>query len=130
GTRRAGWLLEMLGTLASTDLIFWDPDNGIEVPSRPFGSRNSSKYVYWAELETAWLAGHSLLVFQHFARRNRQDHARELRQELHSRCPDAAVFTLDSPNVLYLAALQPSHSPFVKPALSKVEWDRHPILRV
>jgi hypothetical protein len=48
------------------DLVFFDPDNGIEVKSKPVGTRDSSKYLYWAEIERFWQAGHSLLIYQHF----------------------------------------------------------------
>jgi hypothetical protein len=64
------------------DLIFFDPDNGIEVESKPYGGKDSSKYLYWHEIEDFWSAGHSLLVYQHFPRVERasfiEDKARQL----------------------------------------------------
>ncbi len=64
------------------DLAFFDPDNGIEVESKPYGRRDSSKYLYWHEIERFWNAGHSLLIYQHFPRVERasfiEGRAREL----------------------------------------------------
>jgi hypothetical protein len=50
------------------DLVFFDPDNGIEVKSKRCGRRDSSKYLCWDEIERFWKAGHSLLIYQHFPR--------------------------------------------------------------
>jgi hypothetical protein len=60
-------------TLAQTcDLSFFDPDNGLEIKSRPIGRRNSCKYLFWRELQQAWAEGQSLLLYQHFPRVERQ----------------------------------------------------------
>ena len=32
-------------------LVFFDPDNGIEINSVKYGKRHSSKYIYWTEIE-------------------------------------------------------------------------------
>lgn len=34
--------------LADCDLVFFDPDNGIEVPTTAIGARGACKYVYCA----------------------------------------------------------------------------------
>ncbi len=49
-SRRERWLARALGRLKGVDLLFFDPDNGIEVQSNPKGSRNSNKYLYWDEI--------------------------------------------------------------------------------
>lgn len=65
------WFKRASTALAEGDLIFFDPDNGIEVGSVAKGRRNSSKYVYRDELAAAYRTGHSLLVYQHFQRKER-----------------------------------------------------------
>jgi hypothetical protein len=64
------------------DLIFFDPDNGIEVKSKPYGGKDSSKYLYWREIQDSWNGGRSLLIYQHFPRVERasfiEDKARQL----------------------------------------------------
>lgn len=59
-------------------LVFLDPDNGIEVKSIPFGRKNSSKYLYWTEIEEYYSAGHSLLVYQHLPPKPREQFIRNL----------------------------------------------------
>lgn len=77
-------------------LLFFDPDNGLEVRSVQKGKRNSSKYLYWDELATAYSLGHSLVVYQHFPRRARAAFVRDLssRASSETQCPDVhAVVT-------------------------------------
>ena len=58
-----------LTQLADCDLIFFDPDNGLEIPSMPKGRQGSYRYLYGDEIRKAYDRGHSLLIYQHFARR-------------------------------------------------------------
>ena len=64
---RDGWRKNLLDAATGVDLVFLDPDNGIEVPSKPIGRKGSSKYVAWLETEALWQAGCSLLIYQHIA---------------------------------------------------------------
>src|SRR5690242_2319770 len=68
--RREKWLPKALTKFRNVDLLFFDPDNGIEVQSKPKGSRGSNKYLYWNEIQEAWGDKKSLLIFQHFPRSN------------------------------------------------------------
>jgi len=51
---RATYFSEMRVTLLECELIFFDPDNGIEISSIAKGRRNSSKYIYWDEIIDAY----------------------------------------------------------------------------
>ena len=51
-----------------TGLTFFDPDTGIEP-----ASTKGPKYVHWHELDRAFRQGHSLLIYQHFARGGKHD---------------------------------------------------------
>lgn len=53
--------------VVNTDLVFFDPDNGMET-SLPKGRKNSNKFVYMDELAAFYETGKSLLVYQHFPR--------------------------------------------------------------
>ena len=55
------------------DLLFFDPDNGIEVGSKSYGKKGSNKYIYWKELKQFNKSGYSLLIYQHFPRESRKD---------------------------------------------------------
>jgi len=79
---RAAYHARALDTARGCDLVFFDPDNGIEVGTKPIGRKDSSKYLYWHEIDDFWKAGHSLLIYQHFPRLPRdafiEGRAREL----------------------------------------------------
>jgi hypothetical protein len=65
---RAAYHRTAMDSARGCDLVFFDPDNGIEVKSKPYGRKGSSKYLYWRETEDFWEAGLSLLIYQHFPR--------------------------------------------------------------
>jgi hypothetical protein len=46
-------------------IIFFDPDNGIEIKSCPKGTKNSNKFLYWDEILDFWYEGSDILVFQY-----------------------------------------------------------------
>jgi HD domain len=89
-------------------VTFFDPDNGFEVPSKPRGLRDSSKYVYWDEVEETFRLGHSVIVFQHFAREKRSEHLKRLLDQLRETTGSDA-FALRSAHVAFLCAPQIMH---------------------
>jgi len=118
--RRGEYLAEMRDAFANAELIFFDPDNGLEVKSRPFGSGGSSKYLYWREASEAFQRGHSLLIYQHFPRQKRSAFlsriGHEISEKVHSRDVCAAVTS----NVGFFLALQPVHAERGRQALASV----------
>ena len=70
-SRRTAYLHKFLDFAHDADILFFDPDNGMEVKSIPAGRRNSSKYLYFSEVQKAYSAGHSLLIYQHLPPRPR-----------------------------------------------------------
>lgn len=103
------WFRQASAALAETDLIFFDPDNGIEVGSVAKGRRNSSKYVYRDELAAAYRAGHSLLVYQHFQRKERESFIRDVADDLRRIAADAEVWAIRTSHVVFMLAIQPPH---------------------
>jgi hypothetical protein len=87
--------------LGSDDLIFFDPDNGLEVPRRPRGRRHSSKYLYWDELARALDGGCSICVYQHFPRKPRAPFVAALLDRLGDLAPGNRAFAVLSPWVAY-----------------------------
>jgi hypothetical protein len=94
------------------DLIFFDPDNGIEVKSKPYGRKHSSKYLYWHEIEDSFSAGHSLLIYQHFPREKRDPYIKSKARELAEKTGAREVFSFRTPRVLFLLAAQNEHLRF------------------
>jgi hypothetical protein len=88
------------------DLIFFDPDNGLEVRSRPLGRKGSSRYLYWAELERAFSGGYSVLVYQHFRREKREAFIERMAHEMRRRTGAARVYSFRTARVVFF--LMPS----------------------
>jgi len=129
--RRSAWFESALGALSSSDLLFFDPDNGLEVRSKPLGDRNSTKYLYWGEVRLAWERGASLLIYQHFAHQKRQAFINRLKGQLEREAAGAVVTPLKGANVLFLLACQPRHEAMAKVALELVRsrWQERPDVR-
>jgi hypothetical protein len=106
---REVWLSKALAKLARADLLFFDPDNGIEIQSKPSGRTGSCKYLYWDEIELAWVRRASLIVFQHFPRQNREQYVSRLASQLARHVPGGDVVPLITSNVVYFLACQPRH---------------------
>lgn len=64
------------------DLIFFDPDNGLEVKSKRKGRKNSCKYLYREEVKEAFEKGHSLLIYQHFPHVQRDMYLRDRKTQI------------------------------------------------
>lgn len=89
------------------DLVFFDPDNGMEVQSKPIGRRNSNKYLYWQEATNFYFNKKSLLIYQHFPRRNRNEFINECVNAVHNYMPRSCVHTFKTQNVLFILVCHP-----------------------
>lgn len=65
---RMEWFDRAQTAVVGADIVFLDPDNGIEVQSVPKGGAKAGKYVYWDEIQSLWSNGHSLLIYHHLNR--------------------------------------------------------------
>jgi len=110
-----------------SEVIFFDPDNGIEVPSMPFGWKGSSKYTYWREIITAFTSGHSVLVYQHFPRIRRDRFVPAIAQEFAARTGALSVYTFKTSCVLFLLACRRRHLESFQNAavLAEKSWEPH-----
>ena len=115
------WFQQTLVGLGETEMVFFDPDNGIEVPSKPAGCKGSSKYVLWTEIERTWWAGKSLLIFQHFPRINRELYICSLVEQTQKRLAADNIVALRSANVLFLLVIKAEHAERMKTALGLLE---------
>jgi hypothetical protein len=107
--------------LRNSDLVFVDPDNGIEVPSTKLGASGSSKYVYWTELQAIYADGQSILVYQHFPRVVRERFvpfiAGRLGEELHG----SSVVAFSTAHAVFFLVQQPKHGAALARAAREVE---------
>lgn len=91
------------------DLVFFDPDNGLGVKSVPRGKKKSSKYIYWNEVEESYKSGHSILLYQHFPRKPREQYIRGLIQKFKVLEGVRRIFSFCTFHVAFLLIPQPHH---------------------
>ena len=117
---RERWFGSLIEHSKASDFVFLDPDNGLEVKSRPCGVKNSSKYLYLHEVEGLWAAGKSLLIYQHFIREKRVDFIERMLKTLRGRTPGSVVTAFSTSRVIFLMALQPKYQESNREIASKV----------
>lgn len=88
------------------ELVFFDPDNGLEV-SLAKGRKNSSKYLYLDEVAAFYEAGKSLLLYQHFPRVERKAFLASCTQRLSSVAPGCAIWTFTTSHVVFFLLVHP-----------------------
>lgn len=97
--------------LRNVDLIFFDPDNGLEVSSLPKGRKNSSKYLYLDEVAAFYASGKSLLIYQHFPRVERSAFLERCAERLGAAAPGASLWAFTTAHAVFLLALHPASPP-------------------
>lgn len=122
---RSSWFSSLAQREQGSDFVFLDPDNGLEVKSKPYGGKDSSKFLYWREVEALWASGKSLLIYQHFIREKRLNFIRRMMDALGSATPSSFVEAFSTSHVVFLMALQPDHQKFHEAIVSSVQesWE-------
>jgi hypothetical protein len=118
---RRAWERELKTVSRGADLVFFDPDNGLEVRSVRKGSRDSRKYVYWDELREVWDSGSSILVYQHFPRIKREDFLATLAVDFRNKLSAQQVAGIVTSNVVFVLALQPRHEDVIARRMMELE---------
>lgn len=62
------WHNRSLEHLECSEIIFYDPDNGLEIPSVKIDDSPSKKYLFFEEVKAAYDAGKSIIIYQHTTR--------------------------------------------------------------
>ena len=127
------WLERAIEESSGADLVFVDPDNGLETKSVPIKSKKSGKYVFWHELKRFWSKGHSLVVYHHLNRTAPVAVQTErLRQRFDSEFPNAELiqpllFRRGSCRHFWIVG-QSDHSPFLVNSIDQLfssNWSAH-----
>lgn len=118
--QRRRYFGEMLDLFHGVDLVFFDPDNGFEVPSKPFGRKNSCKYLYWHELTETYARGHSVLVYQHFVREHRIGFVRRVAERMRSETNAPDIHAFWTSHVVFLLASRPEHARYFEDKVGRV----------
>jgi hypothetical protein len=111
---RSAFFRAVMTRLAKSDLIFFDPDNGFDVPSKPKGKRNSSKFVYRDEVTTVFNKGKSVLIYQHFTREERSRFVERIGKSLKDLMPDASIWAFRTAHVAFILVINPRHAPILE----------------
>lgn len=109
--------------LNDTSLVFFDPDNGIEVKSKPQGYKGSSKYIYWSELEGFYSTGKSVLIYQHFSRQKRSTFIKSISGELVKRLGVKTVYAFQGSHSVFFLIPQEEHDFSVEVDMYAKVWD-------
>ena len=123
---RRAWAGRLVQASSRSELVFLDPDNGLEVPSQSFGRKYSSKYAYWPEVEQIWQGGASLLIYQHYRREKRSTFIPRMVDDFRDRTGARLVEAFRTPRVLFILAGQPKHEALLHRAVQRVAscWER------
>jgi hypothetical protein len=62
---RRVWVDQALDTTQDCDIVFLDPDNGMQVPSTKSHEKKGPKFVYFEEVQPYLDRGQSVIVYQH-----------------------------------------------------------------
>jgi hypothetical protein len=79
---RKAWLGRALQATRGADLIFADPDNGLEVASVAAHHDLGAKYAFYGDLLPFWNRGQSLVIYQHCDRSGAASQAARRKAEL------------------------------------------------
>jgi hypothetical protein len=103
---RAAFMERCSSQFHDAELVFFDPDNGLEV-SLPKGRKNSSKYLYLDEVAAFYEAGKSLLIYQHFPRVERKAFLASCTGRLRGVAPGCTVWAFTTSHVVFLLLVHP-----------------------
>lgn len=105
---RAGFMTRCRLAAAGSDLVFLDPDNGLEVKSTAKGRSGSERYLFLDEAAAFYAAGHSLLIYQHFGRVERDAFVADCAERLLAVAPGAGFRAFRTGHVVFLLLIHPS----------------------
>ncbi len=118
---RADYFASFLQAAAGKDLFFFDPDNGMQVKSHPYGRRYSSKYLYWDELIQATETGCSVLVYQHFRREKRERFVLRMTSEFREKTELKTVYSFCTSHVVFFLLLAQKQQDAFERNISEVD---------
>ena len=75
---RKNWFKESLSQLESADIIFLDPDNGIQTDTVRKTHKNAFKYVFKDEIKDYYGLGKSLIIYNHRDRKPKSAYDRKI----------------------------------------------------
>jgi hypothetical protein len=106
---RSAVMMRAREVLSDAELVFFDPDNGMEISSCAPGRRDSSKYLLWEEAQSTYHSGKSVLVYQHFPRKPRSEYIRDMTSKFRTLMHCDRVVCFRTARVVFFLTPQPAH---------------------
>ena len=128
--RRSAWLQDALKFTAGCDIVFVDPDNGLEVKVGPYQQRGP-KYVFFNELLPYLERDQSLVIYHHIGRQgSARDQIRERLTQMKSilgREAFALLYHRGSARAFFIVPAPRHHANLASKAemLMQSSWSRH-----
>lgn len=109
-TDRPAYFANAQTALQGCPIMFFDPDNGMEVPSVGRRAKGAHKFIYFDELRPFYDRGTILVIYQHFPREERKGYIRKRSAQLEEHLPGCTVLAVSTAHVGYFIVVPPSQS--------------------
>lgn len=122
--KRELWHSKALKKLDSTDIVFLDPDNGIETQRMMIENKASKKHVKWEEIKDYYQRNQSVIIYQHQPRIEKNTFLKtilEAQSEIVNADSLRIVEYSSYVNRFFIMLLHEKHSQAVETALSSLK---------
>lgn len=110
---RTNYFKRFLQSAQGEELVFFDPDNGVERDYVQKGRGKSSRFIYLDEIQQSYDLGCSLLLFQYFPYEKHQDFMDKLTTKLQRACCTSSIVSFYTSSVVFVLVSQPRHKEFL-----------------
>jgi hypothetical protein len=112
---------QCMAAFADRNVVFLDPDNGLEVKI-PKGRKRSSKYAFLDEIADHYDAARSILIYQQYPRHvSREALVTAAGARLQAQLPGALIWLFETPHVVFLLAARPDHVRHVEAVIAALQ---------
>jgi hypothetical protein len=132
---RHDWCVAAQAATDGVDLVFVDPDNGIECESVTKTSKKGPKYVYWDDIDAFVGRKQSVVIYHHPNRKRGCSHPKQIediRSQMSERFGNSvevsAVRFRRGTSRAYFIIASPRHKDLLRQRLTKMcsgPWNRH-----
>ena len=132
-TLRNGWFADAMTKTACADMVFLDPDNGIECVSVKRTAKKGPKYAYWDDIDAFVERGQSVVIYHHLGRigshpEQVEDKLRQMNERFQNGFEASAVTFNRGTSRAYFIIASPQHKDLLHQRLRKLRsgpWNRH-----
>jgi hypothetical protein len=130
---RRDWFAGALAATVGVDMVFVDPDNGIECKTKRT-AKKGPKYVYWDDVDAFVERGQSVVIYHHLGRTGGthleqvENKLRQMNERFENGYESNAVIFKRGASRAYFIIASPRHKYLLRQRLVKVShgpWSRH-----